>query len=109
MPNLKTNRAMKPCSMPLQVAQYGPWNRFTYAIVASSIRWLTEWLQIIRSLKICCKMRSWLCGDVPPLIHLKQVLREAGLSPSCTIEPLIIYVKCAVDQLFKKRHLKKQN
>src|SRR6266849_6482146 len=103
MPNLKMNRAMKPCSMRLQVEQYGQWNRFTNATVASSIQWLVVWWQITRSLKICCKMRSWLYGDVQLLILPKQVQREAGLSPSCTIEPLTIYVKYVVDQLSRKR------
>src|SRR5215472_16357760 len=104
MPRLKSNLAMKTCSMPLQVAQSGPWILYTNATAASFTLWHTAWSLTTRLLKIYSKTHFLLSGDEPLPFHRKLAQREAGSSPSCITGQSTIYVVLAVAPLFKRHH-----
>src|SRR5881275_1766725 len=98
---------MKPSSALLLAEQYGLWNRFISATVASSIRWLTGWSPITILPKTSYRTLSFLYGDEQPLIPHNQVPHTAGSSLSCTIVPLTTYVACAAEPQCRKRLCKR--
>src|SRR5258708_17844337 len=95
---------MRPCLTPLQMVQFGLWNRFTSVTAVFSIRWPTVWSLITRLPKTFYKMHSWPYGDIPPPILHKQEPLAVGSSPSYITAPLTIYAVYAVAPPCRKHH-----